>query len=125
MQSRLASFDHDQDGVITRADLDLVTGRALAAFGLAATSQQGKALADAAAPWVAALIAAADRDEDGKLTAQEYRSVLRALGADEQTLGQISKSGSPVPVESAKNTALKLFADQQPDSPATWAFGTT
>ncbi|MFE0155580.1 EF-hand domain-containing protein [Nonomuraea sp. NPDC059007] len=159
VQSRLASFDHDKDGVITRADVDMVTGRALGAFGVAATSAQGKALSDAAGtfwsqvaadadgdrdgeirqeeffeavacfqraaqPWIRALVSAADRDGDGKLTAQEYRTVLQALGADKQALRQLDqRPAAPIPVEAAQITALEFFADHKPYSPATWSFG--
>lgn len=162
VQARLAGFDHDKDGVITQADVDTVTDRALGAYGLAATSPQAKALkaaagtfwrqvaahADgdrdgkisqeefflaaaafqqAAQPWVRALVSAADTDEDGWLTAQESRSILRALGADEATLDQAAQhtaSDGSVAVANVQQTALGLFADHKPYAPATWSFGT-
>ncbi|MFI6291381.1 EF-hand domain-containing protein [Nonomuraea sp. NPDC050790] len=158
VHSRLASFDLDRDGVITRADVEVVTGRALRAFGLPASSRLGRALDGAAAsfwsgvaadaggdadgeirqeeyaraapgfqkaaePWVRALVTAADRDEDGRLSPQEYRSVLQALGADEETLKRLYYTQALVPVEQAQAVALRHFADAQPYRPATWAFG--
>ncbi|MFI6393180.1 EF-hand domain-containing protein [Nonomuraea sp. NPDC050547] len=72
VQARLAGFDHDKDGVITQADVDTVTERAMGAYGLAATSPQAKALKAAAGTFWRQVAANADGDRDGKINQDEF-----------------------------------------------------
>ncbi|MEU0572144.1 hypothetical protein ABZ297_43015 [Nonomuraea sp. NPDC005983] len=57
-----------------------------------------------------ALVTAADSDGDGRLTPQRYRSVLQALGADEEALKQLYDTQALISVEEAQ---AAVFAGQQ------------
>ncbi|MFC5826278.1 EF-hand domain-containing protein [Nonomuraea insulae] len=68
----LESLDHDGDGVITQTDIDTVDDRALKAFGLVATSTQGKALKAASEKFWKDVAGAADTDRDGRINREEF-----------------------------------------------------
>lgn len=85
MNGRFKDFDRDGDGVITKADFDLMASQVIAGFGVAPDSPDGKEIAGGAEILWNALADAVDTDRDGRLTPEEFAAATTTslLGAPE------------------------------------------
>ncbi|MFJ3584662.1 EF-hand domain-containing protein [Streptomyces sp. NPDC090127] len=72
LAARFATFDLDHDGTITVGDLEAMARRILERYELSEASAKGKALMAGARHYFAGLAEAADTDDDGVLTREEF-----------------------------------------------------
>lgn len=118
-QSLAEAADYDRDGRVTPEEF--VRGATESMFG----AREG--FSRAAQPWASAVIAIADPDSDGRLTAADYGKMLKAIGAEDEAIKEITPymagNDGSVSADAVMETALDFYTSDKPYHPATWSFG--
>ncbi|WP_327381746.1 MULTISPECIES: EF-hand domain-containing protein [unclassified Streptomyces] len=78
---------------------------------------------ETARPWYEAAARVGDANGDGKLTADEFRRVMRALGVTKVVIEEMAASSDSIPVDAVVTATKDFYTSDDPSHPATWSFG--
>ncbi|MGW0391585.1 EF-hand domain-containing protein [Streptomyces sp. NPDC003042] len=111
--------DADRDGQITPAEFKAATTQSMLG------TPEG--FGQTARPWVEAVAKAADVDGDSRISNDEYRRMLRALGVREEAMKEIvpylTDADGSISVDAVIASGQDFYTSDKPDHPATWSFG--